>query len=131
MRWIDAPVEDVENSHPKKVSNNQGIKKRKHSGGQKAIDSDAVLLKMLIRLRNGPLLKLRPDGNPTYAMRRNIVEAYRTVLEEMDATHFLTFMPGYFVSPETIAANIIKFSCRLDRKALGKNGSKTMTIVFV
>ncbi len=128
MRRKDAPRKqkrDKANGHGgKKNSGMTTKKKRKKAKQSEQIATDEVLLKMRTRRREGLFLHLRTNGSPTYATQRAIVEGYRTLSKEMNATHFMTFMPGYFVKPEAIAANIVKFCCRLDRKALGKKWTK-------
>jgi hypothetical protein len=87
-------------------------------------DTDKVLALMQNRITNAEFSLVTDDGQITLKRRRDIVDGYKELLGGLNATHFVTFMPGRFVKPETLAANIIKFCCRLERKALGKKWFK-------
>ncbi len=67
----------------------------------------------------------RHDRQTSFEERRAVVRGYRELLHGLNGSHFLTFMPSRFVRPETLAENIKKFCCRLERKALGRNWHKT------
>jgi hypothetical protein len=128
MKRIDAllvPIYRKTKAHAgKKPSGIAATKKGKKSKPTERVDVDKVLSLFREKITNAKFLPSRNDGQTTYEKRRAVVGGYRTLLDSMNATHFFTFMPGYFVKPETIAANIIKFCCRLERKALGRKWFK-------
>lgn len=80
---------------------------------------------LLNRVRERKNVILLQNGDLTLQTKRDVVEGYRKLAGRLNVTHFLTFMPGRStIRPERIAANVIKFCCRAERIALGRNWFK-------
>lgn len=129
MKWKDIPAPQI----PGTVKLTSTTKKRRakilkaninRALPSSVLNSDEVLSRFREKITNAEFSQTRRDGQLTFKNRRDVVDGYGKLLHGMNPTHFLTFMPGRFVKPETIVANITKFCCRLERKALGRNWSK-------
>lgn len=80
---------------------------------------------LLNRVNERKNVTLLQNGDLTLQTKRDVVDGYRKLVGKLNVTHFLTFMPGRStIHPERIAANVIKFCCRAERRALGRNWSK-------
>jgi hypothetical protein len=128
MDWNDIDIHKIPGTVKSSAKNRRAIAKRnaksKKAKTSQPLDTDKVLTRFRNKITNADFTPTSEAGTITFKKRRDIVDGYRKLLRGMKATHFLTFMPGRFVEPETLAANIRKFYCRLERKALGKKWPK-------
>jgi len=85
---------------------------------------DEILLLLTNRTSNVDAHASAKTGQISFAEKRELVAGFRELLNTLQPTHFLTFTSAMAIKPETFAKRIVKFCCRLDRKALGKKWTK-------